>query len=60
MYKYLDINDTQIYFCLLLLTFNIPLQLGKRISGWELLIFEEEWWQYTSFGVSQPRQTVAM
>jgi len=29
MYEYMAINNTQIYFFLLLLTLNIPLETGK-------------------------------
>jgi len=29
MYKYLEKNNIQIYFPLLLLTLNVPLQIGK-------------------------------
>jgi len=44
MYKYLDKNNIQIYFSLLLLTLNVPLQIGKRTPrvtrtpGWEPLL----------------------
>jgi len=37
MYKYLEIKDMQIYISLLLLTLNVPLQIGKCTPGWEPL-----------------------
>jgi len=33
MYKYLERNGMQIYFSLLLLTLNVPLQIGKSTPG---------------------------
>jgi len=33
-YKYLGINNMQIYFSLLLLTSNVPLQIVKRTPIW--------------------------
>jgi len=44
MRKYLEINHMQIYFAHLLITFNVPLRIGKctpggtRAPGWEPLV----------------------
>jgi len=43
MYKYLEIKDMQTHISLILLTLNVPLQIGKcsprgtRTPGWESL-----------------------
>jgi len=34
MCKYLEINYTEIDFALLLITFNVPLRIGKCTPGW--------------------------
>jgi len=38
MYKFLEIKDMQVYNPVLLLTVNVPLQIGKCTPGWEPLI----------------------
>jgi len=37
MYKYLEINNMQSYFYLLLITLNVPLQIDECTPGWEPL-----------------------
>jgi len=37
MYKHLEIDNKLIYFSLLLLTLNVPFQIGECTSGWEHL-----------------------
>jgi len=38
MYKYLEVNNISIYFSLLLLTLNVPLEMGKCTPSWNRLL----------------------